>query len=142
MDGHGTFHAMGGIKCYTPARAIHTSNLVPRSNESPSTAKLAILGSLDLIPYESKRLGTASIFALDVSAVLPVPESAKQAHLIDTLWMWGYKLQETPGPGWNGFMDAVTANPQHVFETAKVLPLPFVNFSPSNPTTTPVFFPP
>lgn len=82
------------------------------------------------------------MFVLDVSAALPEPESAKKAHLIDTLWMWGYKLQEIPGPGWNGFMGVVTANFQHVFETAKILPLPFVNLSPSNPTTiTPVFFP-
>lgn len=49
------------------------------------------------------------------------------------LWMWGYQLQETTDPGWNRIIDMVTF--YEAFKTAKVLPLPFVNFSPSNPTT-------
>ncbi|CAG9765774.1 unnamed protein product [Ceutorhynchus assimilis] len=67
--------------------------------------------------HDIVRIGTAHIVAEDVSAALPESASAKEANLIDMMWMWGYQLQETPGPGWNGFMDAVTSKEK--FKTAK-----------------------
>ncbi len=35
VDGHGTFHVMGGVKCVTPSSAVQTSSRIPRPKILP-----------------------------------------------------------------------------------------------------------
>lgn len=36
IDGHGTFHVMGGIRCITPGSAVTTGGNLPRLKKLPS----------------------------------------------------------------------------------------------------------
>ena len=86
LDGHGTFHAMGGINCITPAEAVSVNAPVPRTTTSLTIADLSSLGMLTVTPYQrTTTSGTPFILVEDISGVLPEPKTIPKARPIDTL---------------------------------------------------------
>ena len=47
LDGHNTFHSMGGIKCVTPAVVSKSNSPVPRHMNPP---KASVIGSFGQVP--------------------------------------------------------------------------------------------
>lgn len=65
----------------------------------------------------------------DFSAVLP---EVQAAYCQDYLWLVGTVYSDCPTPGWSGYMEMRTKG--LTFEKTAVLPLPFINLDPNNPT--------
>lgn len=134
LDGHRTFHAMGGIVCATPANTVHVNTPVPRTG-SVSSATLGTYGQTKVEIYRRPPTrGYSLMIAEDVRTLSMEPTSAKKALLLDALWMCGSWLQLLPCPGWSGFMsNAHSRNTD--YSTSAIVPLPFVNLDPGNPST-------
>ena len=134
LDGHNTFRAMGRVKCVTPANAVHEEAPILRT-EKVSTEMLEPHGLTKVTVYPLPRVfGYSFLTAENLETVIQEPESARTGKQVDFLWIWNSWLQKSPVPGWNEFMDTVYNNISS-YNTSEILPLPFVNLDPSNPST-------
>lgn len=134
LDGHNTFHTMGGIKCVTPADGVQESAPIPR-NESINTEALANKGHIKLKVYHSPVMqGYALLTAEDTEALVQEPESAKLAHLLDTMWLSSAFLKGPSSSNWSGFMSDIHSKRSY-HKMSAILPEPFVNLAPTNPST-------
>ena len=134
LDGHNTFHAMGGVKYVTPANAVHEEAPILRT-EKVSTEMLELHGITKVTVYPRPRVsGYSFLTAENLETIIQEPESARTGKQLDFLWIWNSWLHKSPVPGWNGFMDTVYNN-NSSYNTSEILPLPFVNLDPSNPST-------
>uniref|UniRef100_A0A1B6ETH7 Uncharacterized protein n=1 Tax=Cuerna arida TaxID=1464854 RepID=A0A1B6ETH7_9HEMI len=132
IDGHGTFHAMGGIQCVTPGSCVDTQIKVKRIlNGSFSGAETIRECSF---PVRKKNMGLSLLKIEDLSKLEQGTCLNKgYAHSLFPLnvaWIVGVKSQ----PGWGGFMTSVMKNPgEH--ETSYIMATPFINLDPSNMST-------
>ncbi|KYM95812.1 hypothetical protein ALC62_13539 [Cyphomyrmex costatus] len=131
LDGHNTFHAMGGIMAVTPWQAFSSCKTIQRLNKIPSAEDIGKFGFIGLKQYERK--GSAGL----QSVVVENPDE-ETYHPIDftfsdILWLYGKNKNPTATPGWNGFMQKMTNSDDYA--TSKIIPLPFVNASPSDLNT-------
>lgn len=134
LDGHSTFHAMGGIQCITPATAIKVSDNVQRPANTPSSALIGSFGLRTVSFYtRTEKSGYSNITVEDITQQDLEPESAVVSRYLDTLWAAG-TLLDVNRTGWNGFMERAYGNTPS-YEVSSVIPLPFVNLSPNNFST-------
>lgn len=134
LDGKSTFHAMGGIVCVSPAASVQPDVQVPR-NVSVSSSDLVSLGLRTVVPYSQPlKSGFSTVVVIDVSEDMLVPESAATASKLDVLWACGSWLNVPEHTGWSGFNERIY-NTNTSYQVSAVLPLPFVNLNPNNPST-------
>lgn len=132
LDGHHTFHAMGGIMAVTPREAVATESEVARLKVSSAAKVIADAGTVDLMSYHrppNAGLKTIKIADIDIrysQGVVPSPD--------DIVWLYGKNSASSPSvPGWNGFMELGTSGEK--YECSKVVCLPFINAPPSEYNT-------
>ena len=134
LDGHKTFHSMGGIKCVTPAQQV-TSNTPISRTEGIDAANLQSHGLFKIATYERPQIqGYSLLIAKDVQAIVEKPKSVHITNQLDILWLCNSWLQDLCCPNWKGFMDK-TFSEFTSYKTSAISPLPFVNLNPSNPST-------
>lgn len=137
LNGHGTFHAMGGVKCTTPA-PVPVSIPVPRIKKVPSAAEIAAKGEFPLQWYKKPIIpGLKSIIIEDVTSSLfqSNPDVTTQKSL-DLLWLSSIFIPAplSPKPHWNGFMETLYESSESG-SISKIDAVPFINLDPSNLTT-------
>ena len=134
LDGHRTFHAMGGIKCVTPADKVHADAPVPRTGSSNPEA----VGSHGItevkIYHQPMTPGYSLLKAENIRTLSLESDSVGTSRRLDALWMSGTWLQILPRPGWSGYMSKMHSSNTE-YSTSAVLPLPFVNMDPNNLST-------
>ena len=137
LNGLGTFHATGGIKCVTPAAGVKTNLTVIRGKAKashPSTYPFAI----PIVPYKhptSKPLQEITFADLSVlHDIRKCTQSLQHACLLDALWVSSSLTNVDQQPGWSGFMTA-SSNASDTFETSRILAVPFINRGVSNVTS-------
>jgi hypothetical protein len=138
IDGNGTFHVMGGLMCVTPATSIQPEPPFPRDIGSDVPSKLGTLGSIDMVWYKQpEKPGLSKITVQDISDVkLNIePKSATESRVLDFLWAVVFLSDSivSQPPGWNRFMESSHKNQPS--EKSALIPLPFINNNPSNPST-------
>ncbi|KYN08456.1 hypothetical protein ALC62_00565 [Cyphomyrmex costatus] len=130
LDGHGTFHAMGGIQCITPSDSIDPDTRLPRTTERKSTVVSSKLAGVELKNYmKAKNEGLATIKAWDLGSLRYV---SQEIHVTcpDFLWLYGKWMCDLPIPGWSSFMEKSNAHRQSSMTTVRYLP--FLNAPPTN----------
>ena len=135
LDGHDTFHAMGGIKCITPAMNIERSTTVPRCKEN---VPASITGSFGNVPIKTyKKPETPGLQQITVQKLSLSPEEASRSLIramkLDSLWMAGCTLEILPRPSWAGFMEKAMKN-SGLYAVSSVHALPFINLDPTKPS--------
>ena len=137
LNGLGTFHATGGIKCVTPAAGVKTNLTVIRGKAQashPSTYPFAI----PIVPYKhptSKPLQEITFADLSVlHDIRKCTQSLQHACLLDALWASSSLTNVDQQPGWSGFMTA-SSNASDTFETSRILAVLFINLEASNVTS-------
>lgn len=132
LDGHDTFHAMGGIMAVTPRQAVATESKIARLKVSSAAEVIADAGIVEVISYHrppNAGLKTIKIADIDISnsqRVVPSPE--------DIAWLYGKNSADSSSvPGWNGFMELGTTGEK--YECSKIVFLPFINAPPSDYNT-------
>lgn len=135
LDGHNTFHVMGGIACITPKTALQVEENVPRKNVAAQAVENK--GLFDLQTYKAPATaGYSKIVATNLASLEDKPSlSYKNGRTLNMFWLSGTWLEgpEESKPGWSGCMEKLYAKEQ--FQTSAVVPLPFINLAPSNPST-------
>lgn len=135
LDGHNTFHVMGGIACITPKTALQVEENVPRKNVAAQAVENK--GLFDLQTYKAPATsGYSKIVATNLASLEDKPSlSYKNGRTLNMFWLSGTWLEgpEECKPGWSGCMEKLYAKEQ--FQTSAVVPLPFINLAPSNPST-------
>lgn len=126
IDGHNTFHAMGGIECRTPMPKHLVDENIPRTEKVPNAEVLGKFGYVPLLHYNNLKTGLREIqvanIVTDSKNILP--------SITDLVWLYGKHKNIPEISGWNGFMQNLTKN--EPFEVTQIKTLPFVNSPPSN----------
>ena len=133
VDGHNTFHSMGGIACVTPP-GIQETSPVKRNVKIPSAEVLGAFGHISIKTYSKPAVPGLQSVVVDP---LMVPDQelnpSCSATALDSLWVVGYVLELAPCPSWSGFMKVAMQSDQ--YDRSRIETLPFINLDPSNPST-------
>ncbi len=90
IDGHNTFHSMGGIACVTPAGTVDTNELVPWVVTIPPTETSGLTGNIPVKTYTRSAVsGLQSIAIRNSIAVVDTPATLRTAIALDSLWHIG-----------------------------------------------------
>ena len=137
MDGYGSFHSMGGIKCVTPRPERDDSMIIKRIQNDPGPDALGRFGNVPQYRYTIEaKVGLALINVRDVSrSDLSLACHLKSIAHLDSMWLASVALGITPTPGWSGFNQLVTESQSNVFHVSDVVALPFINLNPSDMST-------
>lgn len=134
LDGHDSFHSLGGIKCVTPAEGFPKSDKITRLKSAPPISEVGKYGVLDLQSYESgAQKGLKKVIVGDLNNLNPIPTDALAPSLPDILWMCGKSISGPDIrdiPEWKCFMMLVCE--QINSHRTAVVPVPFINTSPSD----------
>lgn len=131
LDGKDTFHVMGGILCISPDTSIVPFQSIERDKTLTAPELLKKAGKVNLITLgKSGGLHNVPVKNLD-----EINQLGGQAQPLDTdvIWLYGKWTKDPSVPGWNGFMEKVTAHKE--YERSKVICLPFINNPPSSKDT-------
>lgn len=130
LDGHGTFHTMGGIHCVSPYNATERDRRILRA---PHTNTATLIGQYGVIPIKRYE-------KLDVHDKQPlITNNLDSIRLIDNdvvpttcdlMWLYAKWSCNPQLLGWSGFMEEVHAGKS--FCKSKILCLPFINAPPTD----------
>ncbi|XP_031358189.1 uncharacterized protein LOC116181888 [Photinus pyralis] len=127
IDGHGTFHSMGGIICITPEPATENFQ-VPRPKQKIQASEIGHFGSLPIQFYNKPaKSGLKTVTMPEIQFLKP--EVEKIAARLDALWLLGTKYLHKK-VSWSGYMSSVSYDIE--FTTSTITPLPFINLDPSH----------
>lgn len=131
LDGHSTFHNMGGIMCITPKTSKHTELALLRKTRLPGTSEYSgPRGRIEVLHYEKpSRSGLQRITIRDV-------DITRGTHIdkhLDILWATGSILTKFPTPSWNGYMQSAMQNCGK-YDVSEIKILPFIDLNPNNPS--------
>lgn len=87
IDGHNTFHAMGGILCVTPADAVTYDQPASRKSTKLTAEEIANYGRIPIETYE-KHGGPNQLCALNINSIRPINLTISPI-LADFLWLYG-----------------------------------------------------
>ncbi|PHT96242.1 hypothetical protein BC332_34832 [Capsicum chinense] len=125
IDGLQTFHAMGGVQCITPRKAIPPDQIIERINKIPLAKELAERGVTRVEIFEKKsNIGLQDMKIIPLKDIQTISES-NPLSFHDILWLYGKYAGIEQVSGWNGFMEKVTA--KKPFQVSFVSCLPFIN---------------
>lgn len=131
IDGHNTFHVMGGIQCVTPSEAVSYEAPTSRKSTKLTAAEIAKFGHIPIETYEN-RCGPNELCALNINSIRPINLTISPT-LADFLWLYGKWTVRPDIGGWNGFMQQVIA--ERSFKKTRVIPLPVIDAPPSKEDT-------
>ena len=138
LDGHNTFHSMGGIRCVTPRPETDSSVAIKRIQKDPGSIVAGMYGKVPYHPYTlPPNTGLVTIKVKDMS----VPAFKIASHLtsivcLDHVWLASSAIELSPVPGWAGFNQLVTDSQDTPFsDVSDVVTLPFINLNPSDLST-------
>ena len=134
IDGHNTFHCMGGIKCVTP-RASRPISIIPRAASNKSTSLTGSFNTIDICRYNKvAKTGLKEFAVKDCSCEEIVVERMSKYIKVDMLWLCGEWLNIKSRLGWSGYMTKATAH-RHDFEVSTTEIVPFIHMDPGNMDT-------
>ena len=137
LDGMGTFHALGGIRCVTPSAAISVGTDIPRITKETKTKSK---NEIRIHHYRKPKVsGLSTIFVedLNVHAATEYAIKKSQAFKFDMLWIHNIIPKAdtgSSGVGWNGYMQ-IAVDDGTICSTSRVMAVPFINLEPGNLTT-------
>lgn len=103
VDGHGTFHVMGGVQCVTPASAVQMTSRVPRPTILPKATVVGKFGFIPIVTHDRpKNNGLNRLLIEDVLSLELRPLNAQIGATYDWIWMAGPKSAAEPHTGWSG----------------------------------------
>lgn len=127
LDGHATFHALGGIMAVTPRNSVTCDQDILRMNVSSSSHAIGKAGSIEVKEFcRPPNAGLKTVKMIDIGVSLQediVPSAC------DIAWLYGKNAHSSTVPGWNGFMESRTQGQE--YECSKVVCLPFINAPPT-----------
>ena len=131
LDGHNTFHGMGGVMCVTPCSALSTPKEFERLKQLPNGAQLSALHKLPIRSYScGTHSGLKTITVQDLESIrILSPSNARLS--VDVLWMVGSWLKAPDQPNWSGFMQLYSSCDTDISQ-AHVAILPFLRLNPSS----------
>lgn len=100
LDGHGTFHALGGIQCVTPRDAITVNETIIRQYTSRIDTDNKNIPILMYKKPTTAPLKDVIVKSIDLNDVSYVQKSIK----FDLIWLAGF-IQLPKTPSWNGYMN-------------------------------------
>ncbi|XP_044760396.1 uncharacterized protein LOC123317849 [Coccinella septempunctata] len=132
LDGHETFHCLGGIKVSTPDYNIEYEGCSKKLTKMPSASVLASQKQIKIIPFNStnpdglKNVVFVDVDKLHIKAHPDMPKSyvaylCAKAHEIENI------------PTWKGFHEILSRDV--TYSMSHVHCLPFINAAPSSLTT-------
>ena len=132
IDGKGTFHNLGSILIITPGNNIESREPIKRLKQFPSAHEITDKRNIPILVYPTTAGEGLKKINVKISTneltLKPTP-----AALINLFWMYMKYARNGEYPGWNGFMDMLTA--PYSFEKSTVVFLPFINAAPSDYNT-------
>lgn len=128
MTGKGTFHSMGGIRCFTPHTAI-LDREIPKLTIVPVASELACARKIVMQTFQKQNEGGLANEPLREVYHEEDFQNAIQLSNHDMSWLLGIFFGLPSFPAWQGFMATITSFLP--YEKSRVLALPFVNHPPS-----------
>lgn len=126
LDGHNTFHAMGGIICASPPETVNVQESLPRKFVLEKGYKFSTTPIETYIKPSRSGLKSKLVSRITISE----PENLLKYQKEDTMYAASLFFDYRPC-SWNGFMlhqhRKVTG-----YLMTKVLPVPFINLDPGN----------
>lgn len=129
LDGFGTFHAMGGVMVVTPENAI---TIDPLHKKPRNQLQAGQFGTAPIAVYHKPPIPGLSKIKVEKLSLFK-PESLRASCLLNYLWAYGQMNNFQPNSSWQGYMSAKMQGKDSQ-NISKVIPLPFVNLDPTNPT--------
>lgn len=130
LDGYNTFHSMGGIQCITPPTAVSCEKKIPRLKIIPSADSVALSSQVPIqIFHKTENSGLNLVKIENLCDKNPLCEEIVPS-ISDFLWLFAKASESFELPGWNGYMEKITAHLPH--EKSYILCLPFTNAPPSD----------
>ena len=128
------FHSMGGIACVTPTGISGPNAVVPRIHNIPSADTIGTFGKVPIKTYNVPTIpGLKSITIKDVTIPSDKEPELQSICALNSLWLMGYHIKASPCPSWSGFMSEALKG--DIYDTSRVVVLPFINLDPNNLTT-------
>lgn len=111
IDGHNTFHVMGGMYAVSPAKAVPSDSSIPRLKDTPSASTIGSFGAVVLQHFEASNNGEGlkAIKIKDLSDNFTTSQNVT-LRTAEILWLYSKHKDFTGLPGWNVFMQQVTAD--------------------------------
>ncbi len=134
LTGHGTWHAMGGIACVTPAGKY----VEPELTRSTKTRSAAAMGQFAEIPIKRYRKpavsGLRNIHIEPLEPPIPNSPSLKLTKAMDTVWLASFYVSDPEHcPSWSG-VNQISCK-QGEYDISRKDILPFINQDPTQPDT-------
>lgn len=128
LDGHETFHCMGGIAVHTPEYEVTVSGEITRCKEMPSATELASINTIPdaYVPGEfegglSKIIFVdTSLFDYGTSDPLPPAYAA---------YFWGHYFEIKDFPSWKGYM-VILSRDDTSYQVSRIICMPFIRQEP------------
>ncbi|GBN14973.1 hypothetical protein AVEN_66504-1 [Araneus ventricosus] len=130
LDGHNTFHAMGGIHCITPRNAIAPDQNIQRLKQMPSAKVVGSFGTIALKTFVNKNDTGLKTKKIQILGSIRAVSEVVMPSISDLLWLYGKWVDLPNIPGWSGFMEQATA--ELPFQKSFVGCLTFINAQPSD----------
>lgn len=136
LNGHGTWHSMGGLECVTPSTSSIVTGNLRRQKDTPSAKEMGTFGVLPVKTYmKPKKNGLREMKVESVAKSLAKNEdNIRNFFNTDLLWLCGRLLNFDFAPSWFGYNFHIT-NEISGFAQTKTTPLPFINLDPGNEST-------
>ena len=132
IDGHGTFHSMGGSQCTTPASNTNPVGVTERVLTLPKSSEIGKHGVIPIKTYNQPP--TKALRQIPIKDPSENTVDTSEAERLDALWISGYTIQATPQPSWAGFMQSAMQNEGN-YDVSEITALPFINNNPSDCST-------
>lgn len=134
IDGHRTFHCLGGIRIHTPEQGVTTIVGSSRKlNRMPSATEISSVNTIPdaILPgdYES---GWGKIVYLDPD-LMPLSDSVQLSNSY-CVYLWAKHFKVSKIPSWKGFMEVMSRD-TIINDISRIECLPFVNQKASDITT-------
>ena len=134
LDGHNTFHSIGGIACVTPAGISGPNAVVLCIHNIPSAATIGTIGKVPIKTYNEPTVpALKSITIKDVTIRSDKEPELQSICALNSLWLLSYHIKASSCPSWSGFMQEALKG--GIYDTSWVVVLPFINLVPNNLTT-------
>ena len=125
---------MGGIACITPSATSRPSAQVPRIRNIPPATTLKNFGNVPIKTYNAPIVPTVkSINIKDVTLPSDNEPGLQSINALNYLWLIRYHIKASPCPLWSGFMQEALKG--GVYDTSRVVVLPFIKLDPNNLST-------
>jgi len=131
VDGYNTFHVMGGIYTVAPSSVVKSDIPITRLNAIPVSEAVGKFGHVALQPFMAREGddGLKEVTIQDLSHIFHTSDTVSPSAA-DVLWLFSKYRDLCLAPGWNVFMEQLTAD--YTFDTTFTACLPFINAPPSD----------